>query len=263
MHSPVLTLARVDRLDLLTTFNVPIKIVDQVHYEITKPQNDPDGRVAAFLRRHGNSIEIIETVVGLGFKTLRARDPNASGSNLGEEAVSEYARRLAKTSGPHFVPLVLFEDPDVLTLPVATLANVHLLNTTGWLEVMHKEGLVTDAADVIDLINANRRTSMRPFDQPARTKKCARLTFERANAMQASPNRIDNDLSGLTLADVLERLEAGKCGHSAVMEWLRIDSYHELVATMHFNGRTMPGHRSMIITPETRELFRQLPRRTP
>jgi hypothetical protein len=80
--------------------------------------------------------------------------------------------------------------------------------------------------------------------------------------MQASPNVIDNDLSGLSLADVLERLEAGKCGHSAVMEWLRIDNYHELVETMHFNGRTMPGHRPMILTPETLTLFSQLPRRT-
>lgn len=80
--------------------------------------------------------------------------------------------------------------------------------------------------------------------------------------MPASPNRIDNDLSGLALAEVLERLEAGKCGHTAVMEWLGIDSYHELVATMHFNGRMMPGHRKMIITPETRALFSQLPRRS-
>jgi hypothetical protein len=88
--------------------------------------------------------------VGVGFKTLRARNPDTPSSNLGEEAVSEYARRLAKTSGPNFVPLVLFEDPDVLSLPVALLANVHLLNTTGWLEVMHKEGIVPDAKEVID-----------------------------------------------------------------------------------------------------------------
>ena len=80
--------------------------------------------------------------------------------------------------------------------------------------------------------------------------------------MSASPNKINNDLSGLALADVLERLEAGKCGHRAVMEWLRIDSYDELVATMHFNGRTMPGHREMIITPETLELFSRLPQRS-
>jgi hypothetical protein len=35
--SPVLTLARIERVDLLGSFSVPVRIVDQVHYEITKP----------------------------------------------------------------------------------------------------------------------------------------------------------------------------------------------------------------------------------
>jgi hypothetical protein len=43
--SPVLTLARIGRVDLLASFTVPIKIVDQVHYEITKPENDHRGGV--------------------------------------------------------------------------------------------------------------------------------------------------------------------------------------------------------------------------
>ncbi len=115
--SPVLTLARVDRLDLLMTFNVPMKIVDQVHYEITKPQNDVHGRVAAFLERYGNQVEIVETNTGAGFKARRAKDPSTPSSNLGEDAVSEYARLLARTSGPDFVALILFEDPDPIRRP--------------------------------------------------------------------------------------------------------------------------------------------------
>jgi hypothetical protein len=71
---------------------------------------------------------------------------------------------------------------------------------------------------------------------------------------------LDNDLSDLSVADVLERLEAGKCGHSAVMRYLGIDSYHELVETMHLNGRLMPGHRDMIVTPATLDLIRQFSR---
>jgi hypothetical protein len=176
--SPILTLARVDQLRLLTVFNVPIRIVDQVHYEITKPDNDADGRVATFLKRFSNHIEIVETVVGVGFKTLRARNPNTPSSNLGEEAVSEYARRLARTSGPSFVPLVLFEDPDVLNLPVAMLSNVHLLNTTGWLLALLRAGLVPEAGTIVDRINAERRTPMQPLDRPAKTKKL-RSTFIR------------------------------------------------------------------------------------
>lgn len=56
--SPVLTLARIERVDLLGSFSVPVRIVDQVHYEITKPENDPKGEVAAALTRLHNQIEI-------------------------------------------------------------------------------------------------------------------------------------------------------------------------------------------------------------
>ena|SRR5580704_1486396 len=74
---PVLTLARVGRLDLLGTFAVPVRIVDQEHYESTKPKNDPKGEVAAGLQRLHNQIEIVETNVGVGFRTRRARPANA------------------------------------------------------------------------------------------------------------------------------------------------------------------------------------------
>lgn len=169
--SPVLTLARISRLDLLTTFNVPIRIVDQVHYEITKPENDPDGAVAAFLTRLGNQIEIVETFVGIGFRTRKAQNPDTPSKNLGEIAVEEYATGLARSSGPSFVPLVLFEDPDVLELRVARLKDVHLLNTTGWLQALTKEGLLPDGKALIEAINGSRRTPMLPIDRPARTKR--------------------------------------------------------------------------------------------
>lgn len=169
--SPVLTLARVDRIDLLGSFAAPIKIVDQVLFEITKPQNDPDRKVAFALERLHNHIEIVETTVGLGFQTKRARNPQESGSNLGEIAVDEYAASLARTKGPSFVPLVLFEDPDVLELRIARLKNVHLLNTAGWLLTLHREGLLPEALDLIEQINSTRRTPMTPFEKVGLTKK--------------------------------------------------------------------------------------------
>jgi hypothetical protein len=49
------------------------------------------------------------------------------------------------------------------------------------------------------------------------------------------------DLKGCSLTDVLKRLEKGKIGHSAAMEWLNIESQDELVEIMHVNGRLMPG----------------------
>lgn len=169
--SPVLTLARIGRLDLLGTFAVPVRIVDQVHYEITKPENDPKGEVAAGLQRLHNQIEIVETNVGVGFRIRRARDPQTPGGGLGEIAVDEYATALAHSTGPNFVPLVLFEDPDVMDLRVARLKGVHLLNTTAWLLTLHREGLLPEGVDLVEQINASRKTPMVPFEKLGLTRR--------------------------------------------------------------------------------------------
>jgi len=169
--SPVLTLARIGRVDLLATFSVPVRIVDQVHYEITKPENDPNGVVADGLKRLHNQIEIIETNVGVGYQTRRSRDPKTPSGNLGEIAVDEYATALAHGTGPTIVPLVLFEDPDVLTLRIARLKGVHLLNTTAWLLTLSREGLLPEAMDLVEQINASRKTPMAPFEKVGLTKK--------------------------------------------------------------------------------------------
>ena len=58
--SPVLTLAWIGRLDLLDTFAVPVRLVDQVLHEITKPENDPNGSVFDGLKRLHNRLEIVD-----------------------------------------------------------------------------------------------------------------------------------------------------------------------------------------------------------
>lgn len=131
--SPVLTHARIGRIDLRGTFTVPVRIVDQVNYEIRKPQNDPKGEVAAALAKLHNQIEVVETNVGVGYQTRRARNPQEPSGDLGEIAVDEYATSLARHTGPGFIPLVLFEDPDVMQLRVARVRGVRMLNTTAWL----------------------------------------------------------------------------------------------------------------------------------
>ncbi len=65
----------------------------------------------------------------------------------------------------------------------------------------------------------------------------------------------NEDLEGLSLADVLARLEAGKIGHAAAMEWTGSKTYNDLVELMHLNGRRMPGHRDMVVTAQTRALL--------
>ena len=63
---------------------------------------------------------------------------------------------------------------------------------------------------------------------------------------------MNEDLEGTFLAEVLEKLEKGKIGHRAAMEWLHVRSDDDLVDVMHVNGRLMPGHQPMRVSPETR-----------
>jgi len=69
---------------------------------------------------------------------------------------------------------------------------------------------------------------------------------------------MSDELSGLSLADVLGRLEHGKIGHRAAMAWLNVTAYDDLVEIMHANGRLMPGHQPMRVSPETRALVRSI-----
>jgi hypothetical protein len=71
---------------------------------------------------------------------------------------------------------------------------------------------------------------------------------------------MNDDLKGCSLADVLEKLEKGKIGHAAAMAWLNIESQNELVEIMHVNGRLMPGHQPMRVSPETQALVRSISR---
>jgi hypothetical protein len=69
------------------------------------------------------------------------------------------------------VPLVLFEDPDVLELRIARLSRVHLLNTAGWLLALAKSGIEPGARELLRKIDERRTTPLDPIDRPARTRK--------------------------------------------------------------------------------------------
>ncbi len=60
----------------------------------------------------------------------------------------------------------------------------------------------------------------------------------------------------MTLADMLDKLERGRIGHSEAMRWLGVDSYTALVEIVHANGRQMPGHRDRPVPEATRAVLR-------
>lgn len=64
----------------------------------------------------------------------------------------------------------------------------------------------------------------------------------------------------MTLAELLDKLERGRIGHSEAMRWLGVDSYAALVEIVHANGRQMPGHRAAPVPEGTRALLRLVTR---
>jgi hypothetical protein len=54
---------------------------------------------------------------------------------------------------------------------------------------------------------------------------------------------MNHHLKGCSVADVLQRLEKGKIGHRAAMEWFSVSAYAALDEIMHVNGRLMPAMR--------------------
>ena len=69
------------------------------------------------------------------------------------------------------MPRVLFEDPDVMELRIARLKGVHLLNTTGWLLTLHREGLLPEALELVEKINTGRTTPLVPFENVGLTRR--------------------------------------------------------------------------------------------
>ncbi len=65
----------------------------------------------------------------------------------------------------------------------------------------------------------------------------------------------------MTLAEMLDKLEHGKIGHTEAMRWLGVESINALVETVQANGRQMPGHRAFPLSPETRDVLRQATRK--
>ena len=167
----MLTLARIGRLDLFDTFTAPIHIVDQVRYEITREANDPKGEVKAWLQQMSNRVIIEETLVGLGFQTKVECGETPSIANLGEIAVDEYATSLAWRGSPTFVPLVPFEDPDVLEARIARLPRVHLLNTAAWIRALADEEIISNGPAVLEAINGQPNSPLRPLERPGQTAR--------------------------------------------------------------------------------------------
>jgi predicted nucleic acid-binding protein len=168
--TPFVKLAKIGRLDLIDLFKAPLRIVDQVAYEMRFGKHDQGLALSQWLDRNANRLEVEVTEIGETFRKARVADPSHPTGNLGERAVEEYARRYARLTPKSHIPLVLFEDRDVVEdTELPRQKDVHLINIRSWLSTLKRNGLIPDVDDVLRQMLAHGKLNPE-YEKVGRTK---------------------------------------------------------------------------------------------
>lgn len=173
---PLISLGKIDRLDILLTLGHPIYVVDQVRYEVTKDKRFADAsRIEGFMRDHANVVREFATAVG-GAAASRRAGGEIRQPGQGEAAIAELLSRLDEiTRDPDAPVLLLYEDSDVRKSRFVLPSNVHVVSTWSLLLGLQKKGLVLSAQEIwTEIEAAGRSPSAVESDLPGTTD--ARLT---------------------------------------------------------------------------------------
>jgi len=161
---PLITLALIDRLDLLDRFQCPILVTDMIHAELTRgPDTAPDK--AAFehwYRARGNRVQTVDTLYGTMWRELpdkTRRSIKRQFPNAGEESIREFAGRVAEVLPEDDQILVLFEEEKVKRMFFGR--HVHLLHTWAFMVALERMGVIPSADDLYKQVEQRGRTIAR------------------------------------------------------------------------------------------------------
>lgn len=150
---PLNSLWTAGRLELLTTLDMPIVMVDEIYAEVTGDLSYPkDREVKAFLDGlKGKGLSVEETFVGNAARAAREAGTFESGRGLGDAAVAEFMANGVQKYTTNGAPvLLLFEDADFRNVRFLRKPdNLHLLSTVAMLRGLERYGIIASADDVI------------------------------------------------------------------------------------------------------------------
>jgi predicted nucleic acid-binding protein len=165
---PLISLAKADCLDLLLLLELPVVLVDQVQFEVTRHKQFADAvRIEQFVQSHAAEVHVFATAVGAA-AAVRRTQGEVRQPGQGEAAIAELLQRLDEVNGDADAPvLLLYEDSDVRKSRFVLPDNVHVVSTSGLLAGLERKGLIRSAEAVWERIEAAGRVpSSATVDQP-------------------------------------------------------------------------------------------------
>ena len=182
---PLISLAVIDRLDLLQWFGTPIFVTDAVMYEcIALPESPGADRLRDWFERGGgNQHRIISTPIGAAYRDAKKfvdQGHSEATKNFGEWATSWALNNLEALLGqlklnpsPHF-GLILSEDKNFLNnqhahAPVPD--RTYVLSTRAFFIALQALGAIPNAESVRDQIKKSGRPNLskaiidRPYEE--------------------------------------------------------------------------------------------------
>lgn len=183
---PLISLAVVDRLDLLQSFGSPVFVTDAVMYECTRLEDRPGAaRLREWFEKSGeNQHRIIKTPFGPAYleaMELERQGHSGAAKNFGEWATSwsmdnidALLKHMKLHPGRHF-GLILAEDKAYLNgvephdkVP----SNAHFLSTRAFFSALALMGFIPSASDLVHEVKAKGRPSFakNTIDRPVKTE---------------------------------------------------------------------------------------------
>lgn len=169
---PLISLATIDRLELLLAVDLPIYLVDQVAHEVTVRDTLPDARrIRRFIHEHTDMVTIFSTAVGQAAARRRSEGETGRQKGQGEAAIAEFLARMDEVlTSPDDPVLLLYEDSDIMKRRFVMPDNVHILSTRAFLLGLEQRGRIPSANALWQAINRQGRPSADTVtDRPGRT----------------------------------------------------------------------------------------------
>ena len=167
---PLISLGRIERLDLLDRFNCPIVITDMVADEVLRGMpGAPDAAVfSAWFRHGGNRIQTVETSIGLLWQAL-SPDQQALRKRIrdaGETSIWQFSNTLRDSLGATDYGVLLFEENKVKAMDFGP--RLAKITTWSFLVGLERAGVIPSAESLHQgMVSAGRNIRKDPFEQQA------------------------------------------------------------------------------------------------